>query len=259
MMGGAESNAATYELETKVVTKSMELRKYPFSHMFLPGASFRFAPSNVHMRFGAQLPEDRGAIYEIMHGIDPVKPDVYYMLSNTVVTHWATVPDGLTDDLILRLASVCWVALLPLKNYIKRRQDPYVPPVTIGWRRNPRYNTQIEGGVPNPNCFTNKPTLVALRVTFKKQKGSLLEREVGMLQVASAIHLAAFEATEDTDKPDWVTTPILLGNFKIDKRRHTTAATWLVFPPRAESVKAALVEQLGDGMQVMEIVEETGY
>ena len=259
MMGSAESNAATYELETKVVVKSIELRKYPFSHMFLPGASFRYAPSNVRMRFGAQLPEDRGAIYEIMHGIDPVKPDVYYMLSNTLVTHWATVEESLVDDLILRLASACWVAFMPLKNYIKRRQNPYVPPELIGWRKNPRYNTQIAGGVPNTNCFSNKPNLVALRVTFKKQKGSLLEREVGMLQVASAIHLAAFEETEDTDKPDWVTTPILLGNFKIDKRRHTTAATWLVFPLRVESVKAALVGEMGDRVQIMEVAEETGY
>ncbi len=175
---------------------------------------------------------------------------MYYLLSNTLVTHWKPVSNPSEDDVFVMLGLTCWVALLPFKNYAKAADKPYVPPFVIGWRKIARVDALITGGVTNKNCFAQKPMLHALRVTLKKQKGPLLGRQLGMMQLAAQIHLDAFDASDLAEKPDWVTTPILLGKFRVDKKRHLTSATWLMFPQRVAHVKAALERVTAEAVDV---------
>jgi hypothetical protein len=247
---------ASHDIET--VTMAASLPRYPYSHIFLPNERAGSIPMGVHMRYHTKLPDEMGVVLEVVNGVNEVKRDVHYLLSNTLVTHWAAIKDPFHDDQILLLAGTCWVAILPLVNFARSKTNPYAPPLVLGWRKPPSLDAKIEGGVVNSKCFARKPSLHAICVTLKKQKGSLHERKMVMLRAASAIHLASFKES-DPETPNWVTTPILVGKFKIDKKRHTTRATWLLFPAHEQAVKDALASTFQNAVEISSLPGESDY
>lgn len=227
---------------------AVSLPRFPFSHFFQPKGNLDW-PLLVYHRQGAN--HENGSLLEVSQEASQYMPDeqkkasnIHYLLANTLVTHWKPFNSLEMEQTLPLLGHVAWVSLLPLIHY-GEPTDSYRPPIVVGWRPKSGMNTQIEGGVTNSNCFPSRPLLKTFRVVFKKQKGSLVERILPMLEVMKTIQRNWFD-NSGKETPDWVTTAILAGNIKYDKKRHTTSATWLVYPQHADKLEEAVHDEVAD-------------
>lgn len=229
---------------------SVSLPRYPFSHLFVPKGATP-PPLMVYVRGAARVGE--GVLMEIHQGISTYtprdqSPNVHFLLGNTLVERWKPLDATDMDQTLPLLAHVAWITYLPVIHYAEPT-DPYRPAPVLGWRAKFDSKAEIQGGVPNPNCFRLPPFLKAFRVVFKKQKGTISERTQPMLKTMSTIQRKWFDESDDA-RPDWVTTGLLAGNFRYDKKRHTTTATWLVLPQHAgelqEEIHALVPDALVD-------------
>lgn len=230
------------------MTLQLTLPRYPFTHFFQAKKNLE-TPILVYFRGGTDY-ED-GTLYEVSQALSQYLPEEhkkvsnsYFLLGNTLVTHWKPFNEVDLEQTLPLLGHAAWITFMSLVHF-GEPTDSYRPPLVVGWRPKFGVNAQISGGIENVNCFSNRPLLKAYHVVFKKQKGSLTERMLPMLQTMKTIQRTWFDESGD-EKPDWVTTAILSGNFKYDKKRHTTTATWLVYPQHAEKLRAAIHKERED-------------
>ncbi len=218
------------------------LPAFPFDYLIVSDR-FPALPRDLIVTENVQIPGTDYRLLEI-YGMKPdvTTPNLSYVLGNTLAAYWHVMTsDYMLQQVIGGLVCVhAWLCIIPQICYNMGDDTSFKPPRIVGFRPPPirEKGPVVDGGIENKRVMPREPVLHALYVTMPAT-GSLDQRCMVQLEQAADIQREMF-MTSDESKPDYVTTSMLLGRFKSDKRRRTISGIWLVFPARATQIMEAI-------------------
>jgi hypothetical protein len=237
--------------------KKIQLSRFPFNYAVhardVPG----WPPLHLRVLDDARIGETgyNLAVVESQNGdMDRTTPGVAYVLKHLLATRFMMLKTEYERQQgVGGLACIgAWLALFPLVHYAPVADGEVAPPLMLGFHHVQRDGAPYaQGGIPNADALAfvrnfGVPLLHTLCVTIPV-KGSVDVRYLAQLELARDIAHDMFLASGDV-KPDYMTTGMLLGEFKSGGgkggKKANCTATWLVFPQRLAEVAAAILARV---------------
>lgn len=208
-----------------------DLPLYPFSHLLTPN-NIEDLPVSVYVRL-LKHDGNEGWILDICQYMSiysplEMKPNVYALLGNTLVTHWTHFDSHALVDFLHRTVRTSWITFIPLLTF-SETVSTYQPPYIVGWRQMANKYANIEIGIENKNLVYGTPIMLAFNVSIKNRTASTVTSILCLLRMIRNIQCAWFVNGTSEDS-NWSVISMLIGNFKFDKTNNRTMATILVYP-----------------------------